>query len=71
MVALSGLPERSFIRRFAKASGMTPLNYVHALRIEEAKQMLESTVQTIEAAPTRRAMRTRAFSVVCSAVRQA
>jgi transcriptional regulator GlxA family with amidase domain len=30
MVALSGLPERSFIRRFTKAAGMTPLNYVHA-----------------------------------------
>jgi transcriptional regulator GlxA family with amidase domain len=49
MVSLSGIPERSFIRRFAKASGMTPLNYVHALRIEEAKQMLETTDLPVEA----------------------
>lgn len=49
MVALSGLSERSFIRRFTKATGMTPLAYAHALRIEEAKQMLETTDLTIEA----------------------
>jgi transcriptional regulator GlxA family with amidase domain len=49
MVALSGLPKRSFIRRFTKAAGMTPLNYVHALRLEEAKQMLETTDLSIEA----------------------
>jgi len=40
MVALSGLPERTFKRRFALATGMTPLEYVHALRLEEAKHML-------------------------------
>ncbi|MGN7736360.1 helix-turn-helix domain-containing protein [Ensifer sp. 22564] len=46
---LSGLPERSFIRRFTKAAGMTPLDYVHALRLEEAKQMLETTDLPIDA----------------------
>jgi transcriptional regulator GlxA family with amidase domain len=49
MVAISGLPERSFIRRFTKAVGMTPLDYVHALRLEEAKQMLETTDLSVEA----------------------
>lgn len=49
MAILSGLPERSFIRRFTKAAGMTPLSYVHALRPEEAKQMLETTDLSIEA----------------------
>lgn len=49
MIALSGLPERSFIRRFTKAAGMTPLDYVHALRLEEAKQMLETTDLPIDA----------------------
>lgn len=49
MVALCGLPERSFIRRFTKAAGMTPLHYVHALRLEEAKQMLETLDLPIEA----------------------
>lgn len=42
MTRLAGVPERSFIRRFRKATGMSPLEYVHRLRIEEAKQMLET-----------------------------
>jgi transcriptional regulator GlxA family with amidase domain len=49
MVRLSGLAERSFKRRFQLATGMAPLEYVHTLRIEEAKQMLETTEQPIEA----------------------
>lgn len=49
MVARSGLPERSFERRFRKATGLTPLAYVHTLRLEEAKQQLETTHLPIEA----------------------
>ncbi|MBW8371117.1 MAG: helix-turn-helix domain-containing protein [Thiobacillus sp.] len=49
MVRESGLPERSFKRRFAAATGMSPLDYVHTLRIEEAKQMLEAADAPIEA----------------------
>jgi transcriptional regulator GlxA family with amidase domain len=49
MVALSGLPERSFKRRFTQATGLSPLAYVHTLRLEEAKQMLESTELPVEA----------------------
>jgi transcriptional regulator GlxA family with amidase domain len=49
MVRLSGLAERSFKRRFQQATGMSPLEYVHTLRLEEAKQMLESGDQPIEA----------------------
>jgi transcriptional regulator GlxA family with amidase domain len=49
MVRLSGLPERSFKRRFQQATGMSPLEYVHTLRLEEAKQMLESGDAPIEA----------------------
>jgi len=49
LVRLSGLAERSFKRRFQKATGMSPLEYVHALRIEEAKQMLEAGDETVEA----------------------
>jgi transcriptional regulator GlxA family with amidase domain len=48
MIRLSGLAERSFKRRFHEATGMSPLAYVHALRLEEAKQMLESTDEPIE-----------------------
>jgi transcriptional regulator GlxA family with amidase domain len=43
MVALSGLPERTFKRRFTQVTGMSPLEYVHVLRLEEAKQMLEAS----------------------------
>ncbi len=49
MVRLSGLPERTFKRRFQKATGMSPLEYVHTLRLEEAKQMLESGDEPVEA----------------------
>lgn len=43
MAARAGLPERSFSRRFRKATGLSPIEYVQALRIEEAKQLLERT----------------------------
>lgn len=49
MVRLSGLAERSFKRRFQLATGMSPLEYVHTVRLEEAKQMLESGDESIEA----------------------
>jgi transcriptional regulator GlxA family with amidase domain len=49
MVELSGLSERSFSRRFVKASGLAPLEYVHAIRLEQAKQMLETTDLAVEA----------------------
>src|SRR3546814_19370425 len=49
MAARSGLPERSFDRRFRKATGLSPLAYVHTLRLEEAKQQLEATRLPIEA----------------------
>jgi len=48
MIRLSGLAERSFKRRFHQATGMSPLAYVHALRLEEAKQMLETSDEPIE-----------------------
>lgn len=48
MVVLSHLPERTFKRRFAQATGMAPLEYVHHVRLEEAKQMLESGDEPVE-----------------------
>jgi len=41
MARLSGLGERTFKRRFRAATGLAPVGYVLALRIEEAKQLLE------------------------------
>jgi len=49
MAELTGLSERAFVRRFRQVTGMSPLAYVHAVRIEEAKQMLEATRLPIEA----------------------
>ncbi len=49
MAGIAGLPERSFSRRFRKATGYRPVEYVQALRIEEAKQMLETTREPTEA----------------------
>lgn len=49
MVTLSQLPERTFKRRFAQATGMAPLEYVHHVRLEEAKQMLEAGATPVEA----------------------
>jgi len=48
MVAVSGLAERSFKRRFVQATGMGPLDCVHPMRLEEAQQMLESEDTSIE-----------------------
>lgn len=49
MVRLSGLAERTFKRRFQRATGLAPLEYVHTVRLEEAKQMLEAGSDPIEA----------------------
>jgi len=43
MVRISGLPDRSFKRRFVKATGLSPIVYVQLLRVEEAKRRLERT----------------------------
>jgi transcriptional regulator GlxA family with amidase domain len=48
MAQLSSLPERTFVRRFTKATGHSPLAYVHLLRLEEAKQVLETEECSIE-----------------------
>jgi transcriptional regulator GlxA family with amidase domain len=49
MIKLSGLPERTFKRRFQQATGMAPLAYIHALRIEQAKNLLETGLLSIDA----------------------
>jgi transcriptional regulator GlxA family with amidase domain len=49
MTRVSGLADRTFKRRFQAATGYAPLDYVQSLRIEEAKQMLETTDEAIDA----------------------
>jgi transcriptional regulator GlxA family with amidase domain len=48
MVEQSGLAERTFKRRFKQATGYAPVDYVQAIRIEEAKQILETTAMPID-----------------------
>ena len=48
MVELSGLNSRTFARRFRAATGYQPLDYVQGIRIEVAKQMLESDGDNVE-----------------------
>jgi transcriptional regulator GlxA family with amidase domain len=49
MVERAGIPERSFKRRFKAATGYTPIEYVQTLRIEEAKQTLETSDRPADA----------------------
>ncbi|MCB1918232.1 MAG: helix-turn-helix domain-containing protein, partial [Rhodocyclaceae bacterium] len=37
------LTERSFLRRFKRATGQAPVDYIQTLRVEEAKHLLETT----------------------------
>jgi len=48
MAHRAGLNARTFARRFRSASGYDPLDYVQTLRIEEAKQLLETDELDIE-----------------------
>ncbi|TDR54331.1 AraC family transcriptional regulator with amidase-like domain [Halomonas ventosae] len=48
MIKRSRLAERTFKRRFAGATGLTPIAYVQRLRVEAAKRRLERTDVSIE-----------------------
>jgi transcriptional regulator GlxA family with amidase domain len=48
MTARSGLKPRTFARRFRAATGYQPMDYVQAIRIEEAKQLLEANYANVE-----------------------
>src|ERR1700752_2983451 len=43
MAELSGLEERTFLRRFQKATGVKPTEYCQRLRVGKALEMLEIT----------------------------
>ncbi|MFO6464223.1 GlxA family transcriptional regulator [Jannaschia sp. KMU-145] len=42
------MTERGFLRRFKKATGQAPTDYIRTLRVEEAKQLLETTAMAVE-----------------------
>jgi transcriptional regulator GlxA family with amidase domain len=41
MAAAAGLERRTFLRRFANATGLTPIEYCRAVRIARARELLE------------------------------
>ncbi len=45
---ISGLSGRSLLRRFKSATGDTPRNYLQLLRIEAARELLETTSDSVE-----------------------
>lgn len=47
-VEQSRIPERSLKRRFKAATGLSLIDYVQNLRIEEAKRLLETTTMTVD-----------------------
>lgn len=48
LVQRSGLKPRTFARRFRTATGYQPMDYVQAIRIEEAKRLLETSSTIVE-----------------------
>ena len=45
---IAGLEERTFNRRFKRATGDTPTGYIQNLRIEAARRMLETTREPVD-----------------------
>ncbi|MET1029103.1 MAG: helix-turn-helix domain-containing protein [Dongiaceae bacterium] len=48
MAARAGLEERTFLRRFRKATGLKPTEYFQHLRVGKAREMLEFTSRTVD-----------------------
>lgn len=48
MAERAGLTMRTFARRFQAATGRRPIDYVHAVRVERARQRLETGSQPVE-----------------------
>jgi transcriptional regulator GlxA family with amidase domain len=48
VVAHAKVPERSLKRRFKAATGLTLIDYLQNLRVEEAKRLLETTERAVD-----------------------
>jgi len=53
MTRQSGLTPRTFSRRFRAATGYLPMDYVHALRIEQAKRIIEQEAAGVDEVASR------------------
>ncbi len=48
MAARAGLEERTFLRRFQKATGLRPSEYCQQLRVGRARELLEFTNDAVD-----------------------
>ena len=48
MASTARLGERTFLRRFQKATGVTPTEYVQSIRVQKARELLELTSLSIK-----------------------
>ncbi len=48
MAERAGLQDRTFLRRFQRATGMKPTRYLQSLRVERAREQLERSGQAID-----------------------
>jgi transcriptional regulator GlxA family with amidase domain len=48
LAAAAGLTERTFLRRFVRATGLRPIDYVQEVRIAKAREALELTRQPVD-----------------------
>jgi transcriptional regulator GlxA family with amidase domain len=48
MAARAGLEERTFLRRFQKATGLRPTEYCQQLRVGKARELLEFTNDAVD-----------------------
>lgn len=48
MAEIGGLEDRTFLRRFQKATGLNPTEYSQRLRVGKAREMLEFTGRTVD-----------------------
>jgi len=69
MVERSGLTEQTNKRRFARATVLSPKEYIHTVRLEEAKQMLEGSALPVEAIANEIGYEDASFSDACFVAR--
>lgn len=48
VAAAAAASERTLLRHFRQVTGLTPLDYLHALRVERAKMLLEVTLHGVQ-----------------------
>jgi AraC family transcriptional regulator, transcriptional activator FtrA len=53
LARLAAMSERTFMRRFRATTGMTPADWVTRLRVDRARDMLESTTYSVDAIAAR------------------